>query len=609
MVIDIEDHQQFHHCQTFNEKYVSVRFFKIIDAVVACGLEMHKVVANNISTIKWKTIEFYKDEENKSTEKFDSPMLWDISDTLPLPETNVNVFTSPKKLGGKDIFKDVTILVSNITESRETALFVIGYVGTREKREFIKDTFSSINEHHTEHSRETSLEKMILQRTDGTGRFLENGKFDLAVSNQLSSKLFMKGICFHGLMLDQIIYHKDQVETALHVSRKAYGKTHTVDPMCKMMLKHTYKAIIDAGINPEDIRESRTGVFISVSLSDSETTLLYGKYQLGVTGPSYNVDTTCSSSHSAMKYAYRAIRSGQCDYEIVSGSNLCLHLYVTLQFARLDTDYTKFCCKVFDEGANGYTRSECVSVAFLQKAKSAKRINVAIIHAETNCDGYKKEGMTYPRKKIQSTLFEIFYKDAVVDTNDLTNPLKVEFVKSHIGHTEPANGISSIVKAIISMKSGIIPLNINFNGLRKDVKGLIGGRIDVVTQLTCLDGEYIAINSFDFGGGNAHVLLKSNPKIKINKELLCNDLSRLVAVSGRIAEAVENILNEKSICFVFPGMDSQWSEICKDLMKFPTFAKVIEKCDAMLKPRKLHIYEILTSADNILHSFVGIAAT
>nr|XP_050845896.1 fatty acid synthase-like [Vespula vulgaris] len=212
--------------------------------------------------------------------------------------------------------------------------------------------------------------------------------------------------------------------------------------MCKMMLKHTYKAIIDAGINPEDIRESRTGVFISVSLSDSETTLLYGKYQ-----------------------------------------------------------------------------------------------------------------------------------------------------------------------AIISMKSGIIPLNINFNGLRKDVKGLIGGRIDVVTQLTCLDGEYIAINSFDFGGGNAHVLLKSNPKIKINKELLCNDLSRLVAVSGRIAEAVENILNEKSICFVFPGMDSQWSEICKDLMKFPTFAKVIEKCDAMLKPRKLHIYEILTSADNILHSFVGIAAT
>lgn len=53
-----------------------------------------------------------------------------------------------------------------------------------------------------------------------------------------------------------------------------------MDPMCKMMLKYTYKAIIDAGINPEDIRESRTGVFISVSLSDSETTLLYGKYQV-----------------------------------------------------------------------------------------------------------------------------------------------------------------------------------------------------------------------------------------------------------------------------------------------------------------------------------------
>nr|XP_050846953.1 fatty acid synthase-like [Vespula vulgaris] len=494
-----------------------------------------------------------------------------------------------------------------------------------------------------------------------------------------------------------------------------FKQAHTMDPMSRMMLEHTYEAIIDAGINPEDIRGSRTGVFVSACFSDSEATLLHGKLQaaglgitscsrdmtaqnisfwLGVTGPSYNIDTACSSSLYAMENAYRAIRSGQCDYAIVSGSNLCLHPYVSLQFTRLGVLNQDGRCKVFDEDANGYTRSECVSVAFLQKAKTAKRIYATIIHAKTNCDGYKKEGITFPSKKMQSALLKKFYTECGISTacipyieahgtgtrvgdpeelnsidrifkKNRSKPLKVGSVKSNIGHTEGASGISSTAKAIISMESGIIPPNINFNRPRKNVKGLIRGEINILTKLTPLDGEYIGINSFGFGGANAHVLLKSNPKIKIDKELPDDALPRLVAVSGRTAEAVETILNEidkrpidiefihllhdihrkaipghlyrgymitdikqfdtkvrgieyisgtkRPICFVFPGMDSQWSGIYKDLMKFPTFAKVIQKCDAVLKPRKLHIYEILTSADNcildnILHSFVGIAA-
>nr|XP_050846967.1 fatty acid synthase-like [Vespula vulgaris] len=494
-----------------------------------------------------------------------------------------------------------------------------------------------------------------------------------------------------------------------------FNQAHLMDPMSRMMLEHAYEAIIDAGINPDDIRGTRTGVFVNSCFSDSEPTLLHSKlqadvfgitncsrdmmaqnisYWLGVTGPSYNVDTGCSSTLYAMDQAYRFIRSGDCDYAIVSGSNLCLHPYTSLHFVRLGVLNQDGRCKVFDEGANGYTRSECVSVAFLQKAKTAKRIYATIIHAKTNCDGYKKEGIAFPSKEMQSTLLKKFYKECGISTacipyieahgtgtkvgdpeelnsidqiftKDRTNPLKVGSVKSNIGHTEGVSGICSIAKAILSMESGIIPPNINFNRPRKDAKGLIEGRIDVVTQHTPLDGEYIAINSFGFGGANAHVLLKSNPKIRINKELPDDDLPRLIAVSGRTAEAVETILNEidnrsidiefirllhdihhkaipdhlyrgyvitdiqqfdmkvreiecfsgtkKPICFVFSGMNSQWSGICKDLMKFPTFAKVIEKCDAVLKPRKLHIHEILTRTDNNildknLHSLVGIAA-
>ena len=56
---------------------------------------------------------------------------------------------------------------------------------------------------------------------------------------------------------------------------------------------------------------------------------------LGVTGPSYVVDSACSSSIFAMEHAFRAIRSGRCNSAIVGASNLCLHPYVSLQFYRL----------------------------------------------------------------------------------------------------------------------------------------------------------------------------------------------------------------------------------------------------------------------------------
>lgn len=56
---------------------------------------------------------------------------------------------------------------------------------------------------------------------------------------------------------------------------------------------------------------------------------------LKISGPSYVVDTACSSSLTALEHAYRAMKEGLCDSAIVGGTNLCLHPYVSLQFARL----------------------------------------------------------------------------------------------------------------------------------------------------------------------------------------------------------------------------------------------------------------------------------
>ncbi|KAJ8679083.1 hypothetical protein QAD02_014870 [Eretmocerus hayati] len=495
-----------------------------------------------------------------------------------------------------------------------------------------------------------------------------------------------------------------------------FKQAHTMDPMCRMLLEHAYEAVVDAGVNPKKLRGSRTGVFIGACFSESEKTWFYEKlqvngfgitgcsramlanrisYWLGVTGPSYAVDSACSSSLFAMEHAYRAIRDGLCDAALVGGANLCLHPYVSLQFSRLGVLSPDGRCKSFDESANGYARSEAISVIFLQKAKDAKRIYATYLHGKTNCDGFKEQGITFPSSIMQGKLLKEFYEEIGVPPTSLdfieahgtgtkvgdpeemnaldkvfctgrSKPLLVGSIKSNLGHSEPASGLCSIAKVVIAMESGLIPPNLHLKNVRKELKAVHEGRLKVVTEPTPWKGGLVGVNSFGFGGANAHVLLKSNQKEKVNKGQANDDLPRLVAVSGRTEEAVASILDDvesrvtdvelvrllhdihsedinghlyrgytilpprgfvknkvrevekflgakRPVWFVFSGMGSQWPGMGESLMRLPIFAQAIKKCEAALKPHGVDIVKIITSKDkkifdNILNSFVGIAA-
>ncbi|XP_043664585.1 fatty acid synthase-like [Vespula pensylvanica] len=151
-------------------------------------------------------------------------------------------------------------------------------------------------------------------------------------------------------------------------------------------------------------------------------------YWLGVTGPSYNVDTGCSSTLYAMDQAYRAIRTGECDYAIVTGSNLCLHPYTSLHFVRLGVLNQDGRCKVFDEDAN----------EFLQNAKTVRRINARIIHVKTNsCIPYIEAHNT--RMKIEDS--EELKSIDHISTKNKTNPLKIGSVNMTETSLEAETGI------------------------------------------------------------------------------------------------------------------------------------------------------------------------
>ncbi|KAH1010150.1 fatty acid synthase [Dendroctonus ponderosae] len=374
-----------------------------------------------------------------------------------------------------------------------------------------------------------------------------------------------------------------------------HRQAHSADPMLRLLLETVVSAIFDAGLNPSDLEGTNTGVFVGVCFSESEKYWFVDKpepqsfaltgcersmmanrisYFLKLKGPSFVCDTACSSSLYAFENAYKALREGLCDQAIVGGANLCLHPFVSLQFARLGVLSADGRCKVFDKDGNGYARSEAISAILLQKAKDSNRIYATVLHAKTNCDGYKDSGITYPSGDAQIKLLQEFYQECeqvkpfelsfleahgtgtkVGDPEELkamedvflpgrTTPLLIGSVKSNIGHSEPASGLCSITKAIIAAETGFIPPNLYYEVPRPECKSLEQGKFKVVTEkMSFRDNKgLIGINSFGFGGGNCHVLLRHHTKTKVNSNKV-DSIPRLVCVSGRTEEAVSSLLD------------------------------------------------------------------
>ncbi|KOC60060.1 Fatty acid synthase [Habropoda laboriosa] len=485
-------------------------------------------------------------------------------------------------------------------------------------------------------------------------------------------------------------------------------QAHVMDPQLRMLLEVTYEAIVDAGINPNDVRGSKTGVFIGVSASESdeywtkdpESVNGYGltgccramfpnriSYTFDFSGPSYAVDTACSSSLYAMHQAIAAMRNGECNAAIVGGCNLLLKPTSSLQFHRLSMLSPDGACRAFDANGKGYVRSEAVSVMYLQKAKDARRVYATIIHSKTNTDGNKVQGITFPSGDMQNRLMREVYAEAGVNPADVVyveahgtgtkvgdpqeinsianlfckgrkGPLLLGSVKSNMGHSEPASGVCSMSKLLIAMESGMLPSNLHFKSANTDIPALSDGSIQVVDKNLPWKGGLVAVNSFGFGGANAHILLRSNPKPKLTP-VVDSKVPKLVTVSGRTEEAVNVLLDKAkqhekddefiallhdtyannigghlyrgysilgdsqdvSLCvgekrpiwYVFSGMGSQWAGMAKDLLCIETFHRSLKRCAECLKPEGVDLMNILQNGtpetfENVLNSFVSIAA-
>lgn len=355
-------------------------------------------------------------------------------------------------------------------------------------------------------------------------------------------------------------------------------------PQTRKILEIAYETVLDAGINPVSLKGSKTGVYIGICFSDSEenrrNNVIFGSramtanlisFYMDLKGPSICIDTACSSSAYALDQANTALRCGLIDAAIVGGCNLILEPKTSEDLGRLGALTMKGYSATFDERACGYIRAEAVSCIFLQRMKDSKRVYGYLVHSNTNTDGHKTMGVTYPSVDIQAELLGVLYKDlgGRVTVDDIGyfeahgsgtkvgDPVEVEAidrviaskrketlligsVKSNMGHCEGASAISAVVKVLLSLNNQKIPPNLNFNKVNPKLKAIVDGRLKVVVETEPLQKPYACVNSFGIGGSNAHFLFKAYEKSKNQ----LRKLTTLIVWSGRSQEAVNYFFDE-----------------------------------------------------------------
>ncbi|MFI6041631.1 SDR family NAD(P)-dependent oxidoreductase [Nocardia sp. NPDC051321] len=343
-----------------------------------------------------------------------------------------------------------------------------------------------------------------------------------------------------------------------------------IDPQQRLFLETTWEALQDAGIVPEDLAGTKTAVYAGVSghdygiiqLNPENRYLIGGHTMTGITncivanrvsylldlrGPSMIVDTACSSSLIAIHLACRSIRSGEASMALVGGVSTLLIPEATIGFSQGTFLSPEGRSKSFSDNGDGYIRSEGSGTIVLKKLSAAvadgDRIYSVIRGSATNQDGHTN-GMTVPSEDSQAQMIIDACRDAGVRPSDIgfveahgtgtavgdpiearalgkalgvgrngNGPCIVGAVKSNLGHLESAAGIAGVIKACLVLRNGEIPANLHAEVPNKEIPfEELGLRLAQTRQPWPGAGPRLAgVNSFGFGGSNAHVILEGPP--------------------------------------------------------------------------------------------------
>lgn len=336
-----------------------------------------------------------------------------------------------------------------------------------------------------------------------------------------------------------------------------------MDPQQRLLLELTWEALEDAGLRPSAVAGSQIGVFVGASSLDygnlrvldtssgdayaatgNTLSILSNRisYIYDLKGPSFTVDTACSSSLVALDAAVAAIASGRIDTAVVAGVNLLASPFNFICFSNAQMLSRTGLCQAFSANADGYVRSEGGVVLVLKSARQAARdgdtVRGVIAASGVNSDG-RTTGISLPSGYAQGALLEQVYREAEIDFDAVAfveahgtgtavgdpieagaiggkigrprkEPLPIGSIKSNIGHTEPVSGLAGLLKASLALEHDLLPPSLHAAELNPDIPFTKLNLSVVTAPLTLPRGRgerFAGVNSFGFGGTNAHIVL------------------------------------------------------------------------------------------------------
>ncbi|MEK7285885.1 MAG: SDR family NAD(P)-dependent oxidoreductase [Nitrospirota bacterium] len=337
------------------------------------------------------------------------------------------------------------------------------------------------------------------------------------------------------------------------------------DPQQRLLLEVSWEAMENAGLDVNALSGTNVGVYVGGfimdhmlnqlgsggrstvgpnSASGSTLTMLSNRlsYAYDFRGPSLSIDTACSSSLVAFSYAVSDIRNGVCDMALVGGVNFMLRPEFPIAMSKGQFLARDGRSKSFDHRADGYGRGEGAGIVILKSMKRAlkdhDRIWAMVDAAGVNQDG-RTNGITVPNPEAQEMLMRRMVEESGVDPSSVQyveahgtgtpvgdpleasaissvygqnreTPCLLGSVKSNIGHLEAAAGVASLIKSCLILNTNMVPPLATLEKANPNIPFGENG-LALVTDLTPLtqdeETRRVAINSFGYGGTNAHVIL------------------------------------------------------------------------------------------------------